>query len=257
MSVELTSSDYLSFPSLPELNGTSAFTIALTLTTASVSSGWLVTKWGGGVGRNILFQVGTNVLELALQTSNGNIYQENADTILLAANTKYHIVVGWRGPKDMDFWINGVNDPGTVAINQATNTSLATVTGAAYVGYSVSNSKAAFPGDYSEIAIWNTKLPDSVAKAISSGASPDIHRRGGLFYLRATSVDRLVDEWGRTPITNSGGTTKAHPAVKDAPFVWNTPGLWGRRTYFFPTVATGGGLSIPVAMASYRQRRVA
>ena len=114
-------------------------------------------------------------------------------------------------------------------LDQGPGSALPTATGSIFIGRNVDFSKNAVDGDYSEVAVWNAKLPDSVAKAISFGASPDIHRRGGLFYLRATSVDRLVEEWGRTPITNSGGTTKAHPAVKDAPFVWNTPGLWGRR----------------------------
>ena len=258
MSVGLLTTDELAFTALTGLDGAGELTVACTIKVASsVAGADFVSKWNASTNRNFKVYLSGATIRLAVQPDSNNIYIEGAASTTLTANTLYRIVARWWGTPNMDFWINGVQDAGTLVLNQGSGVALKSVTGTAYIGRNSEDSKNAVDGDYSEIAIWNTKLPDSVAKAISFGASPDIHRRGGLFYLRATSVDRLVDEWGRTPITNSGGTTKAHPAVKDAPFVWNTPGLWGRRTYFFPTVATGGGLSIPVAMASYRQRRVA
>jgi hypothetical protein len=100
-----------------------------------------------------------------------------------------------------------------------------------------------------EVGIWNAALTDAEVAILALGYSPD--------QVRPAS---LVEYWkliGRnSPETGIKGYDMT---LYNAPLVANHPRIiypCGPQTVYKPTAAAGG-LSIPVAMAHYRRRRVA
>jgi hypothetical protein len=73
-----------------------------------------------------------------------------------------------------------------------------------------------YPGldaDYSEVAIWSRELTDAEVAEYGAGDSPASFPADGIFYLRATDLSHLTDEWGSVTVVNTGGTLATHPAV--------------------------------------------
>ncbi len=105
-----------------------------------------------------------------------------------------------------------------------------------------------FSGRLAEAAVWNVALADWEIANLNRGYSPLLVRPQSLKFYAPLIDDRYMDVVGRLKLSANGSPTLiAHPPMIYPP----------RRRLVVPAPAAPGVLSIPVAMRTYRNRRVA
>jgi len=257
MAVELlgAGNDRLDFGDIASVDNLTEISIACTilLDTGGFANGdRLITKWGSSsADEQFLIQVlDTNEIGFVVNRgapSSSFFGKKTNNTNPIVDNTLVRLVFTAKlSPKSMDIWVNGTKQS---VIDWFTNSpsDLGTGSGAIQVGHESAETVDGVDGDYSEIAIWDHKIPDGIAAAYGKGFSPLIYPKGGLVYCRALNSGHLVDEWGGNTVTATGAADAAHPAI-----------YYPRRPSIItaPAAAPGGSI-IPVISADYRMRRSA
>jgi len=258
MAVELlgAGNDRLDFGDIASVDSLTEISVAFSIKPASggLVGNRLISKWGSTSAKEQIIsqlvntdEIGFFVTKGGTGTANGVGRQTNA-TNPLVAGTLIRVVFRWKAsPKSIDIWVNGVNQSVITWIANATPVDLGTGSTNLQVGHETDETSDGVDGDYSEIAIWDHKIPDNVAIAYGKGFSPLIYPKGGLVYCRALNSSHLVDEWGGNTVTPTGAADAPHPAV-----------YYPRRPSIITAPAAApGGSSIPVISSDYRMRRSA
>jgi hypothetical protein len=129
---------------------------------------------------------------------------------VMAAGGLYRLLIRWHAGV-CRVLVNGVEQT-VSSVAEPTVTALADSDGPVEIGSELGGGSC-FDAEYAEIAVWGRELTDAEAAEYGAGDSPAFFPTDGIFYLRATDLSHLTDEWGSVTVVNTGGTLATHPAV--------------------------------------------
>ena len=178
-------------------------------------------------------------------------------TSTISADTWYHVAGIWATSSDRRCLLDG----GSKGTNTTTR-AVANIDTITIGARNVASITAHWDGMLAEIAVWDLSSwpggtdtlradgwENNVVPALASGITPLAFPLGLVRYYplmnNATPSREFMGGFGAT-VFNTPSTT-VHPRVFSVPVPW----------YMGKATAPAGGLSIPVAMRSYRNRRVA
>lgn len=220
MAIELLGAgdDRLEFGDISGIAGLTDMTIAFTIkTTGTLTGERLMGQWeSAGLAQAFLCQlVDTNEIGFVVSdgTDSVNFFGRKTTDSPIAVDSLLRVVCTVAlGTPDVEIWVNG-SIRADISWFSGSSASIVDSNKVVFVGHEAESSADGVDGDYSEIAIWNHKVPDWVAIAYGKGFSPAIYRSGGLLYCKAINTGFLIDEWGGNTVTNTGGANAVHPSI--------------------------------------------
>lgn len=218
MAIALTTAgnDRVEFGDISAISGLTNFTVAITFKlNAAPNNRRICGQWGGAAGSFLIQAVDTDEIGLVVNESGaGTFYGPKTTATNLSSGSTYRVVFqvsGLGGTQGQGIWVNGSAASTTPWFNN-TNAGLINASSAVFVGYEAASAAACEDADYSEFAIWGSKLPDADCIAYGNGFSPDLLSRTGRI-LYAPFIRGTNDKWGGATGTLTGGSVAVHPRV--------------------------------------------
>jgi hypothetical protein len=202
------------------MGGETAVTVAVTVLVAGAFVGAgdrFVSKWGNSSGEQsfVLYRPGNNNINFLVSNA-ANVYGcGTTDTPLSGTPLLVRIVATITlDPKTCRIWVNGAERTTANVFNDSPVTVQNTAS-SLEVGRETDESVDGVDGDYSELAVWVSAVPDWVAIAYGKGMSPRFYRTTMAICspLLNTTTAGLLDTCAGTAGTNTSGTDAAHPTV--------------------------------------------
>ena len=207
----------IDFGDIAAIGGQTEITVSITFKPSTMSTNRIVGKWGTG---HAMLMQGVNTDEIGFVVQgpgplNTQFFGRQTTDLNVTAGTLYRVVARWKASTpEMQLWVNGVDRTVVefVGSNPAA-TSIADNDESLQVGHETSTATDGIDGDYSELAVHFSFMPDDYCVAYGKGYSPRFYRRSGLLYCPMWNVGNLRDLWGANHGTNSSGTSAAHSSI--------------------------------------------
>ena len=217
MAINLTTTDYVSFGDLSAIDGATELSILFTVKTGGTISNdeRMVSKWLGPIDFSFLaFCVGGDDVGFVVAESNSTVTWRGRQTTsnVLSANTTYRIGFRWRASDQaMEIWLDGVSQSLSTLVWDNSPASIAATAATVRVGDSVDAN--VMDGDYSDVAIYTSYVPDGHMYAHGKGFSPRLFTNIAkpVAYFRGLNTTDILDPYNATSMSNSGAADAGHP----------------------------------------------
>ena len=221
MAVELlgAGNDRIDFGDLAGLAGATGLTIAFTLKPDNNTDVQrLLTQWGGSAATDQCFIAATAGGRQPgfIVQNGGNYFGRYCNNNVLTAGVQSRVLMTWASgtPNVIHIWVDGVDQPLTMWIGNDDVASLLNAITSVQLGHETDTALDGVDGDYAELAIWTSVVPDWFAEAYTThGLSPRFCRSGGLLYAPLWNTIQLTDEWGGVAGAHVGAADAVHPTV--------------------------------------------